>query len=456
MKMKKAIATLLILLILLSSVACTSNNGNDTDSTTTGTKDTENTENSTDSSQTEAPEADSPVSENGYLLINDGKSIFEIVRPENRNTCDALISSGSQLFTLISNLSSGKPKIHDDYLEEGQTKDGYEILIGATNRDETAAAKEKLVANQFSITFTDKKIVIVGFDDTMSAAGVIYFMENYLTEENTEKGAGMLALKKTDSYFSDPSDYTFRALLRKNQSISSTSEFKFLVSKIDTIRTSQGGGTDGKYFYQALIKKDTQTNEANNIVKIVKTDLATGKLVKVSEDLSLNHANDITYNSKIGKLVVAHNNPYRDRISFVDPETLEVTETKSIGMKIYSIAYNATYDRYVVGLSGGQTFTILDSEFRKITSTPFQPTSLTSGYITQGMECDDQFIYFVLYKQNVITVYDWSGKFVSLVSLDITGIEPENIFIYNDELYVGCGTSTGTKVYKITLDPTNK
>lgn len=454
--MKKAIATLLILLILISSVACTSNNVNGTDGTTASTGNTGNAENTTDSSQTEAPEANAPVSENGYLLINDNKGVFEIVRPENRNTCDALISSGSQLFTLLSNLSSGKPKIHDDYLEEGQTKDGYEILIGATNRDETVAAKEKLVANQFSITFTDKKIVIVGFDETMSAAGVIYFMENYLTEENTEKGAGKLTLKKTDGYFSDPADYTFRALLRKNPSISSTSEFKFLVSKIDTIKTSQGGGTDGKYFYQALIKKDTQTNEVNNIVKIVKTDLETGKVVKISEDLSLNHANDITYNPKIGKLVVVHNNPYRDRISFVDPETLEVTETKMIGMKIYSIAYNATYDRYVVGLSGGQTFTILDSEFRKISSSAFQPTPLTTGYITQGMECDDQFIYFVLYKQNVITVYDWSGNFVSLITLDIKSIEPENVFIYKDELYVGCGTSTGTKIYKITLDPTNK
>ena len=122
-------------------------------------------------------------------------------------------------------------------------------------------------------------------------------------------------------------------------------------------------------------------------------------------------------------------------------------------MQLSCITHNAAYDRYVDGLSGGQNFTILDSDFKRTMTTPFSPTSLTTGYITQGMECDDQFIYFVLYKNNVITVYDWSGNFVSRVKLDITGIEPENIFIYKDELYVGCGASAGTKVYKITLTP---
>lgn len=454
--MKRIIAAVTALMLLLLSVACTFDNGNGETDTSNSAKSTENTDNMTGDPNTEAPEAEDPVSENGYLLINEGKSVFDIVRPENRNTCTALISSGTKLFTTLKTLSSGTPSIHDDYLEMGQTKDGYEILIGATNRDETAAAKEKLVDNQFSITFTDKKIVIVGSDDTLSAAGVVYFIENYLTGDNVEKGEGKLILKKTDKYLSNPEDYTFRALLRKNKSISSTSEYLFTVSKIDTIKTSQGGGTDGKYFYQALIKKDTQTGEANNIVRIVKTDLETGKVVKTSDDLALNHANDITYNPKINKLIVVHNAPYRDRISFVDPDTLEITETRSIGMKIYSIAYNATYDRYVVGLSGGQTFTILDAEFRNTLNSPFQPTSLTKGYITQGAECDDQFIYFVLYKQNVITVYDWSGKFVSLITLDIKSIEPENLFIYKDEIYVACGTSAGTKVYKINLDPTKQ
>ena len=452
--MKKIISILLITIILLASASCTVDNGNtpgsesNTDEVTTGATDETTTE-----AKTETPEPDDPVSEKGYILINEGESVFDIVRPENRKTCAALISSGAKLYSALETLSGGKPIIRDDFLEEGQTKDGYEILIGDTNREETVAEKAKLAVSQFAIVFTEKKIVIVGSDETLSATGVLYFIENYLIKENVESGEGKLILKKTDNYHSDPDDYTFRALLKQNQSISSTSEYKFTVSKINLIKTSQGGGTDGKYFYQALIQKDTQSNEKNNIVRIVKTDLATGKVVKISEDLDLNHANDITYNSKIGKLVVAHNNPYRDRVSFVDPDTLEVTETRSIGMKIYCIAYNATYDRYVVGLSGGQTFTILDSDFKKTMTTPFSPTSLTTGYITQGMECDDQFIYFVLYKNNVITVYDWSGNFVSLVKLDITGIEPENIFIYKDELYVGCGASAGTKVYKITLTP---
>ena len=141
--MKRIIAAVTALMLLLLSVACTFDNGNGETDTSDSAKSTENTDNMTGDPNTEAPEAEDPVSENGYLLINEGKSVFDIVRPENRNTCTALISSGTKLFTTLKTLSSGTPSIHDDYLEMGQTKDGYEILIGATNRDETAAAKEK-------------------------------------------------------------------------------------------------------------------------------------------------------------------------------------------------------------------------------------------------------------------------------------------------------------------------
>lgn len=73
----------------------------------------------------------------------------------------------------------------------------------------------------------------------------------------------------------------------------------------------------------------------------------------VSEPLPLNHANDLTYNSKRGVFVAVHNNPYRKWVSLIDPETLTVIETVIMDVKIYSISYNETREQYVVGLSGG-------------------------------------------------------------------------------------------------------
>ena len=104
-----------------------------------------------------------------------------------------------------------------------------------------------------------------------------------------------------------------------------------------------------------------------------------------------------------------------------------------------------------MGLSGGQTFAIWDSNFNEIAG-PFEPTGLTEGYVTQGVSCNDDFVFFVLYKDNVITVYDWDGNFITLIKLnDISSVleEPENISIVNDEIFVGCAASEGMKVYKV-------
>ena len=79
----------------------------------------------------------------------------------------------------------------------------------------------------------------------------------------------------------------------------------------------------------------------------------------------------------------------------------------------------------------------------------FQPTSRTKGYVTQGVTSDEQYIYFVLYKSNVITVYDWEGNFVTLIELNVGDIEPENIAIVRHEIYISCGLSGKARIFKV-------
>lgn len=211
---------------------------------------------------------------------------------------------------------------------------------------------------------------------------------------------------------------------------------------------SQGGYTDGTYHYQLHIKKDTASNEENNIVRLVKYDIAAKTIVQISDPLPLNHANDLTYNPKRGVFLAVHNNPHREWVSIIDPETLTVIETVTIDFRIYSIAYNEARDQYVVGLSGGQTFRFLDADLKPVSDEVYQPTPQTTGYTTQGVACDDRFIYFVLYQKNVITVYDWEGRFVSLISLTMAD-EPENISVVDGQIYIGVGTGAGTDLYRI-------
>lgn len=214
----------------------------------------------------------------------------------------------------------------------------------------------------------------------------------------------------------------------------------------------QGSYTDGKYFYQAYVQNDAVSNGLNSRCIIVKYDLATGERVKTSEQYQLNHANDITYNSKLGYLVVCHNAPVMNCVSYINPDTLELVETFTIDNFIYCIDYNEKTDQYVVGLSGGQTFQILDGDFKPV-SEVFQPTGKTSAYATQGCTSDEDFIYFALYMENVIAVYDWDGTFITVIDAGFTPTiaEPESLSVINGEIYIGAMSKghTDLRVYKI-------
>jgi hypothetical protein len=149
--------------------------------------------------------------------------------------------------------------------------------------------------------------------------------------------------------------------------------------------------------------------------------------------MPIDHANDITYNEKKDVLVITHNAPNRQLISYVNPHTLEYLGTHDIGYPIYCMSYNEKRDQYIVGLSGGMDFAKTDGEFAKITDY----VSVDNKYVTQGMATDDDFIYFVLHRLPCITKYDWEGNFVEYIPLDRKSDEPENIMFLNGKIYLG-------------------
>ncbi len=209
----------------------------------------------------------------------------------------------------------------------------------------------------------------------------------------------------------------------------------------------QGGYTDGRYYYQTFIRGDKLSNEIDNDVYIVKYDLKKQKVLEQSESMKLNHANDLTYNSKLGYFVVAHTNPNRYKVSFIDPKTLTIVKTVALEYMLFSIDYNEAYDRYVVGIAGGKTFRILDSDFKNVgNEEAYQPSDRTDKSITQGMCCDDSYIYFALYDPNIIAVYDWDGNFITIIELSLPG-EPENITVIDDKIYVTISHESKAQLY---------
>lgn len=189
--------------------------------------------------------------------------------------------------------------------------------------------------------------------------------------------------------------------------------------------TAQGACTDGKYAYFALDKDGSVT--------LLKYNANTWNLKKKRSNLNLGHANDMTYNSKKDVIVVSNNKPDYNIISFVDPDTLQIKSTKKIKYKIYSICYNEKRDQYIVGISGTYDFAILDSNFKKVK----RYKGYESGYLRQGADCDNNYIYFSQSGGggNLIVIYNYKGELIDKVKINKSH-EVENIFHVDDTVYV--------------------
>lgn len=187
--------------------------------------------------------------------------------------------------------------------------------------------------------------------------------------------------------------------------------------------TIQGGCTDGKYAYFII---------HNGSTKLLKYELSTFKLVDKVTCSGFDHANDMTYNSKVNRIVIANNEPNFDTVTVVNPDKLEVTSTQKVDQDIYSIAYIKDSNEYVVGISGGYKFATLDANFNTINV--FQGVS--TGFTRQGCDCDDDYFYFSQSGgTNIIAIYNHSGCAEKLINVGQSA-EIENIFHIGSNFYI--------------------
>lgn len=206
----------------------------------------------------------------------------------------------------------------------------------------------------------------------------------------------------------------------------------------------QGGGTDGTYGYFLLLET---LDSGDGRTKLVKVDLESWEIVAQGHDLMLGHANDLTYDPQNRRLVVT---PCGPQLFFLDPNSLTVTEARTLQTQQYSIDYHAGKDRYVVGLSNSYDGAVLDGDFRLLQS----HNGVFNRGVRQGMACDDDYIYYLRYgtANNYIVVYDWEGTYVTCLTLPMVG-EAENLFIRGDKIIVGVHhlLEDRADIYELTL-----
>ncbi len=118
----------------------------------------------------------------------DGIATYNIVRPENGTMGETAVAA--KVFKKYKEVFSANPKnTSDEVADEG----GFEILVGETNRPESAQVKQQLVDNNskaasYTICSIGNKIVIMGMSKAALESAVTYFMDNYLTGSVVEGG----------------------------------------------------------------------------------------------------------------------------------------------------------------------------------------------------------------------------------------------------------------------------
>lgn len=223
----------------------------------------------------------------------------------------------------------------------------------------------------------------------------------------------------------------------------------FQLSSVGHFTVMQGGCTDGKYMYFAL--ENNRLDPHTDL--IFKVDMDTWEVVAQSEELGLNHANGLTYNSKLHSLIVVHGAGAQQDISFVNPDTFQITDRKTLNYKMYGLAYNEEKGLYAVGISGTPDFAVLDSDFNEIGY--YKGHSVGLG--NQSIEVDENYIYFGNTGRGenlgveMVKVYNWDGGYEGIFRWD-TVSEQEALIRHGNDLFVTFFTGNGGRVFRADLD----
>lgn len=388
-------------------------------------------------------------------VVADGKTEFEIIRP------DEMDGVRSHLFTSFykefnerfsCNIESNSDILALVYKVDPNAK---EILIGDTNRDASAALKEKLTAaggNRFGIMATDCKIVINGTGWYECYLALDYFINNFASVD--ESGRVTVSVECGFEYISEPCDdavYNIEELVSSGKEIAFAATEKVLkFQNKNGAGTVQGGCTDGKYVYAGMMGTGDDGVEYGVISKY---DLSTGELIKYSERLPIFHTNDLTYDAKNNRIVVATLDAGWTRLSFVDADTLEYQGDFIAPVGIRGLEYLPETNQYVAAGIGIEIM-LLDENFNKLSSHICKDQTL----MTQGLYSDGEYVYDPRYLEgravHLMVVEDMDGNLISSANIfGLSTAEPEHMYRLNGDLYIGCNYSGW--LFRIEVIPQN-
>ena len=382
-----------------------------------------------------------PAAPTELVFIEDGKTEFTVIRSETAQ--GYYLDTAAAVNKKLKSQLCPDIKITDDWINprEPMPENIPELLLFETNREESKQALADLGTEGYMIRVTDCKIVIVGTSPAACTEALYCFFDR-LIPAYTKDGriAFPIGLEIHEEFKS--SDFDIGQALREGKNLCADFEVIFNYRGKDGFTTAQGAATDGKYAYVVMKKKDAGV-ETDRIVKI---DMETLEVVLESQEMPLDHANDMTYDPVKKRLVVV--NMLNNVISIISPETLELVEQKRLPYGSWGIGYVDGAEQYAFLAYGSPSgLVITDSEFTPIRSSKLADTS---GYIGQGMDADAKYAYVPLSpdsgtRDNIIQIFDIkTGEYLGKVSVKTT-MESESMFHISDDYYLHFN-SQGSKI----------
>ncbi len=224
----------------------------------------------------------------------------------------------------------------------------------------------------------------------------------------------------------------------------------------------EGGCTDGRYLYITMINTSATTERedppsgdialSTTKCRVLKIDTTSWTVSKSSEELKIDHANDMTYNTKTNKILISNNSPNYNAITVLDPNTLQIeanhillnkydSQQNPTPIKIYSISYDEVNDCYYCGISNSSNFVKLNSDFSFAKDITGYDMNLLRGddskaYTRQTIETDNGYFYSTFYLPNSVFKYSFEGELIGKYEFENQDGEAEFSFFLNNEFYI--------------------
>ncbi len=377
--------------------------------------------------------------------------IVRLVRSDDAKTGSPEVSVFTAFSDQIKKLFGAQPELGTDFYKAGLTAEEaeIEIVIGDTKREASKLFNDKLKAMgtpAYGIAVSEGKICVSGTSIYLTYTALDHLLRELVTKD--ANGNSQISLDVGFEYI-ERTEANFPSL---EEVISSGREYAlYSLEKLVKIPSQngysgvQGGGTDGKYAYYASINNNT----APGMAVIRKYDMTTWELVATSEPIPSEHSNDITYDSKNGRLVLSTcvaGDGYRGIVT-VDPDTLKFIEYIEAKYATRGVVYLPEKDQYLFAVSYG--YAIMNDKFEFISAFDDGYPNLT----TQGLDVGGKYIFDPRWepkaKNQTVVVHTVDGQFVGALPLYGIEGEPENIICDGDSFIMGCNGSN--TVFRLAL-----